>query len=1301
MALAITLSVLAAVSRGEEWPSGHLLNRDGAGHEVAIPPTGLASATWVRSARSGRWSDPATWEIDKVPGHHAKVQVRPGHTVLYDVRSNQVIRAIHVAGILTFATDRDTELNVGLIKIQPGVQASENGFDCDAHEAGGDRANVRPALEVGTPDAALPPQHCALIRLHYIEGMEKESCPAIVCCGGRMDFHGAPMSRTWVKLGAPAHARDRAITLAELVQGWRTGDKVIVTATQRDDRQQKSFTEESALIDQKGTQLHLSQPLRYEHLGGNEYAGEVANLSRNVIVESADVNGVRGHTMYHRGSSGSISFAEFRHLGKEGVLGKYALHYHLVGSTMRGSSVLGASIWDSRNRWLTIHGTNYLVVRDCVGFSSVGHGFYLEDGTEVYNTLDRNLAVGARRGKPLPKQILSFDQNEGAGFWWANSLNTFTRNVATGNGEYGFRFEASASRSMPLTLPVLQPDGSRAPVDIRTLPFVRFEDNEAHSTVGLYGVNLGEGVNRVGPDTRHPFIVRNLRLWDVHYAFRPQVPSLLVENLHIHEAAYGVYHPNYDHHVYRNVYIGKTETEPFNRGHDDLSVQYGPLTVDGLTFADIRSGNYMPLIQISEDNPTGAAVSHFRNVKTQHWTGSKDRAMVNRGGGPRPQPTTERGVPIYIHDWFGAGRHAKIVSTKTHELKQDGLAYRSEPLLTGDESRVAEVHDIEFPSLLKPVDDLPPATVITHVVRSRTKLTVRGTTSDNGTVKQVWVNGKPAEAVRPNFAEWEIVLDLAAKRVQKLVAYSEDVAGNVEKLPHEVVLSEAVKPATRQAAHQHAGEKLTAGSAGASKPSVEFMVVERGTDKPLPCRIHIRDKTGKAIPVKTLPYWHDHFVCPGTARLDLAPGAYTYEVERGPEYTSRSGPLVVVAGAGSKCRVELERLVDLSAEGWWSGELHVHRSVADMELLMQAEDLHVAPVITWWNNQNLWAGGKRLPDDPLVRFDGNRYGHVMAGEDEREGGALLFFNLRRPLTIAGSSREYPSPMKFVKEARQQPQVWIDIEKPFWWDVPVWLANGEMDSIGLANNHMCRSQMYENEAWGKPRNAKRLPAPLGNGYWSQEIYYHILNCGLRIPPSAGSASGVLPNPVGYNRVYVHLHGALSYEKWWQGLRAGCSFVTNGPLLRVTASGRLPGAVFKGPEAEEIELEVKAALTTRGAVRAIEIIKNGRVERSIPYEQWRKSGGLGKLRFTESGWFLVRAIVDNPRTFRFASTAPSYVEIGNVKRRVSRESARFFLDWATERAKRVKLTDPRQRQEVLRYHDETKKFWLEMVATATTD
>ena len=470
------------------------------------------------------------------------------------------------------------------------------------------------------------------------------------------------------------------------------------------------------------------------------------------------------------------------------MLGRYSIHYHLVGDTMRGSYVQGASIWDSHNRWLTIHGTNYLVVRDCVGYQSIGHGFFFEDGTEVYNVLDRNLAVQAKHGKRLPKQVLPFDGNEGAGFWWANSLNTFTRNVSCENERYGYRFEATQGSSLKLTLPVQQPDGTLKKLDIRTLPFVRFDDNEAHCD-GLYGINIGEGVARVGPDARHPFVMRNTKIWSVHYAFRPQAPSLLVENLKIWKAEYGVYHPNYDNHVYRNVYIGLTNTEPFNRGHDDLSKQYGPLTVDGLTFDGIRSGSSMPLIQISDDNMTGKAESHFRNLKVTNWTGDKRRAVINLGGGPRPKPTTEKGVPIYLHDYFGSNRHAKVVSTKAKELKSDGLTYREEAQLTGDESRVAEVKDLLFPKLLDPVDDLPPTTVITHVQRAQDgKVIVRGTTSDNGTVRRVVVNGKEARSVRANFAEWEIVLEGMPPGELTLQAYGEDVVGNIEQRPHVVVL---------------------------------------------------------------------------------------------------------------------------------------------------------------------------------------------------------------------------------------------------------------------------------------------------------------------------------------------------------------------------------------------------------------------------------------------------------------------------------------------------------------------------------
>jgi G8 domain len=750
---------------------------------------GLAGAAEpvLRSAKGGRWSDPATWTGNAVPGAGAKVLIRPGHSVVYDAKSDVVVRAINIGGSLVFDPSKDTLLNVGLIKIQPGDAYSEDGFDCDAHGELADPKEPMPELIVGTPERPVAKGKTAVIRLHYVEGMNKETCPAIVCCGGRMDFHGQPMARTWLKLGATAKAGSKGVVLAEPATGWKAGDRIILTATQTHGvKKTESRTEEATIAKIDGATIDLSAPMNMDHAGEGNYRGEVANLSRNVVVESADPDGVRGHTMYHRNSAGSISYSEFRHLGKQNILGKYAIHFHLCRDTMRGSFVVGNSVWDSHNRWITIHGTDYLVVRDNVGYKSVGHGFFLEDGTEVYNVLDRNLAVGAKRGKALPKQALPFDHNEGAGFWWTCSLNSFTRNVAAECGNYGFRYEATPTSALKLNFPIRQPDGTKKTTDPRTLPFVRFDDNEVHSSTGLYGVNLGEGVNRVGPDERHPFVVRNLRIWDIHYAFRPQVPNLVVENLDIHRAAYGVYHPNFDNHYYKNVSIAQTNTEPFNRGHDDLSIQYGKLVVDGLTFDGCRSGG-MPLVQISDDNPTGKAETHFRNVKTTNWTdGSKQKAIANLGGGPRPQPKTEKGVPIYLHDWFGAGRIAKVVSTRSPEYKAKPDEYRAETPLTGNESRVAEVTGVPFPAFPEFVDDLPPMTVVIgfDTTRRDGRLIVRGTCIDNGTVKRVMVNGTQAKAVADNFAEWQVVLEANTTRIE---ANAEDAAGNVEKTPAVVV----------------------------------------------------------------------------------------------------------------------------------------------------------------------------------------------------------------------------------------------------------------------------------------------------------------------------------------------------------------------------------------------------------------------------------------------------------------------------------------------------------------------------------
>src|SRR5262245_25336098 len=177
------LSIFAAtLLPGSMSPGLHAADKPGSG-----PPL-------VRSTRSGLWSAPSTWEGSKVPTAGSRVQVRTGHTVTYDLKSNRVIRSVHVAGTLRFPPDRDTRLDVGLIKIQPGEDCSENGFDCEAHIKPMPEGHARPAFEVGAPGRPIDAGRTALIRLTPVDGLDKQTCPAIVCCGGRMDFHGAPLS---------------------------------------------------------------------------------------------------------------------------------------------------------------------------------------------------------------------------------------------------------------------------------------------------------------------------------------------------------------------------------------------------------------------------------------------------------------------------------------------------------------------------------------------------------------------------------------------------------------------------------------------------------------------------------------------------------------------------------------------------------------------------------------------------------------------------------------------------------------------------------------------------------------------------------------------------------------------------------------------------------------------------------------------------------------------------------------------------------------------------------------------------
>ncbi len=447
------------------------------------------------------------------------------------------------------------------------------------------------------------------------------------------------------------------------------------------------------------------------------------------------------------------------------------------------------------------------------------------------------------------------------------------------------------------------------------------------------------------------------------------------------------------------------------------------------------------------------------------------------------------------------------------------------------------------------------------------------------------------------------------------------------------------------------------------------------------------------------PFWQDHFVFPGKILLKLPLGNYSFVIERGLEYLDQEGHFTINPFADDSKQIELRRFIDMSAEGWWSGDLDVRRPAGDMELLMLADDLHVAEVISWTNDKSQ-PSGKSSPKQTLVRFDDNRYYHLLAGAQSHPGGEVLYFNLPAPLKLPESKSEYPPLSKHIQEAKSRADVWIDVTRPFWWDLPVLAALGQVDSIQIAHSDICREKVIPHETGGKPRDKIHYPNPFGNPYWSQYIYFQLLECGLRIPPSAGSGSGAAPNPVGYNRMYVHVDGEFSYEKWWQSFRAGAVVITNGPLMRPTVNGELPGHIFTANPGEQLDFEIGLTLSVRDPISYLEIIKNGQLEHSIRFDEYAKSGKLPILHFDQSGWFLIRAVTDVGNTFRFAMTAPYYVEIG-YKPLISKKAAQFFLDWVDERAKQIHLDDSQQEQEVREYHRQAREFWQEKVSKANAE
>ncbi len=127
-----------------------------------------------------------------------------------------------------------------------------------------------------------------------------------------------------------------------------------------------------------------------------------------------------------------VEGVEFNRMGQNMTLARYPIHWHLIGDA-QGQYIRNASLHDTYNRCVTVHGTNFLHVENNVTYNTVGHCFFLEDGAEHGNQFVHNLAIQVKchTSRPcVPTNLAANGENMGS-----NSLNRATYRADSMSGK--------------------------------------------------------------------------------------------------------------------------------------------------------------------------------------------------------------------------------------------------------------------------------------------------------------------------------------------------------------------------------------------------------------------------------------------------------------------------------------------------------------------------------------------------------------------------------------------------------------------------------------------------------------------------------------------------------------------------------------------------------------------------------------------------------------------------------------------------------------------------------------------------
>lgn len=348
------------------------------------------------------------------------------------------------------------------------------------------------------------------------------------------DLAPTESGKSWRRLDGSVAAGAPSITVDGTVD-WGENDEIVITTTDYlpGHSEQRTITK----VNADGS-FQLDQPLEHAHNGERyslslperlgiektsaETRAAVALLSRSIrIVSAGDTFGseftetagnyIGGHTLVRAGvKKYQLQGVELKQLGQGGRLGHYPVHFHMARQVPADTFVKDCSVNESMTRFYVVHATQDVTLERNVGWKSIGHGYYIEDGTEIRNRYHSNIGIFARaavNNDQNPRQVpgiltsqgdfdvervpFNSDVDHPTLFWIMNGYNDFIGNMAAGATACGTCFwlvpgatSGPSQQQKWESYAAMQSTLSRA----SSTPLKRFEGNYCSTAMNSFNV---------------------------------------------------------------------------------------------------------------------------------------------------------------------------------------------------------------------------------------------------------------------------------------------------------------------------------------------------------------------------------------------------------------------------------------------------------------------------------------------------------------------------------------------------------------------------------------------------------------------------------------------------------------------------------------------------------------------------------------------------------------------------------------------------------------------------------------------